>query len=256
MSQEQHRPTLRVLGVLERLAASEEGESLTQICQALDVPKSSLFPVIHTLQQRRYLHQDEATGRYVIGPSAYALGASLSTGRGMAPVVQIMEALVERCQETCQLAILDQGEVYYIEKVECNQTIRTITHVGDRRPANATALGKALLSGLTDEEVRALYPAGLPRLTDQTVTDFDRLFHQLEAIRQGEFALEEGESTAELTCSALPLRRRDGQVFAAISVATPLFRLSADKQALIRDCLSGAREAIELLAERRDFILS
>lgn len=255
MSQEQHRPTLRVLGVLERLAASEEGETLTQLSQALDVPKSSLFPVIHTLEERRYLHQDTMTGRYVVGPSAYALGASLSTGRGMAPVVQIMEALVARCQETCQLAILDQENVFYVEKVESNQTIRTITHVGDRRPANATALGKALLSGLKEEEIRALYPAGLPRLTDHTVTDMDVLLAQLEPVRNGGFALEEGESTAELTCCALPLRQQDGRVFAAISVATPLFRATEEKQELIRTCLLEARQAIELLAERRDFIL-
>ncbi len=254
MSQEQHRPTLRVLAVLEHLAASEEGETLTQLSQALQVPKSSLFPVIHTLQERRYLHQDDVTGRYRVGPSAHALGAALSTGRGMSPVVQIMEHLVSRCQETCQLAILDQGQVFYVEKVDSNQTIRTITRVGDRRPANATALGKALLSGLSDDQVRELYPAGLPRLTAQTITDFDVLLHQLEEIRQGGFALEQGESTAQLSCCAVPLRQ-GAHVFAAISIATPLFRVTEEKDRLIRRGLLEAREAIERLAERRDFIL-
>ena len=244
-----------MLGVLERLAARPEGETLTQICQGLNVPKSSLFPVIHTLEERRYLHQDPSTGRYLVGPGAYALGASLSTGRGMAPVVQLMEELVDRCQETCQLAILDQGEVFYIEKVDSNQAIRTITHVGDRRPANATALGKALLSGLTDDQVRDLYPDGLPRLTDRTVTDLGELLGQLAAIRQGDFAREVEESTAELTCCALPLRKPEGRVFAALSVATPLFRFTEEKEAQIRDCLLEARETLERLAERRDFIL-
>lgn len=254
MSQEQHRPTLRVLGVLERLAASEEGETLTQLSQGLDVPKSSLFPVVHTLEERRYIHQDSVTGRYLVGPSAYALGASLSSGRGMSPVVQIMEGLVAKCQETCQMAILDQGEVFYVEKVDSNQTIRTITRVGDRRPANATALGKALLSGLTDQQVQELYPAGLPSLTGQTITEFDVLLRQLEEIRQGGFAMEQGESTAQLSCFALPLRQGE-RVFAAISIATPLFRITEEKEQMIRQGLLEAREAIERLAERRDFIL-
>ena len=254
MSQEQHRPTLRVLAVLERLAANQEGETLTQLSQALHVPKSSLFPVIHTLEERRYLHQDPLTARYVAGPSSYALGAAFSTGRGMDPVVQIMEELVANCQETCQLAILDQGEVFYVEKVESNQTIRTITHVGDRRPANATALGKALLSGLSNEEIRALYADGLPRLTEQTISDMDTLLAQLDTIRGGSFALEQGESTAELTCYALPLRRQE-KIFAAISVATPLFRATDEKRWQVQACLLKAQERIELLAERRDFIL-
>ncbi|EJX02042.1 transcriptional regulator, IclR family [gut metagenome] len=173
----------------------------------------------------------------------------------MSPVVQIMEHLVSRCQETCQLAILDQGQVFYVEKVDSNQTIRTITRVGDRRPANATALGKALLSGLTDQEVRELYAEGLPHLTEQTITDMETLLAQLSEIRAGGFALEQGESTPQLACSALPLRQRD-RVFAAMSVAVPLFRATEEKQALIRSCLLEAREAIELLAERRDFILT
>ena len=55
MTQGQHRATARVLDILESLSGSEEGLTLTELSQALDAPKSSLFPIVHTLEERRYL---------------------------------------------------------------------------------------------------------------------------------------------------------------------------------------------------------
>lgn len=54
MTQGQHRATARVLDILESLSGSEEGLTLTELSQALDAPKSSLFPIVHTLEERRY----------------------------------------------------------------------------------------------------------------------------------------------------------------------------------------------------------
>ena len=122
-------------------------------------------------------------------------------------------------------------------------------------PANATAVGKALLSGLTNEEVRALYAGGLPRLTEQTITDVETLLAQLEAVRRGELAMEREESTDQLACWAAPLRRK-GTVFAALSISVPLFRCREEKIELVRRSLLTAQAEIEKLAETRNFGLS
>lgn len=107
-------------------------------------------------------------------------------------------------------------------------------------------VGKALLSGLTNEEVRALYAGGLPRLTEQTITDVETLLAQLEAVRRGELAMEREESTDQLACWAAPLRRK-GTVFAALSISVPLFRCREEKIELgppqSPDCPGGDRKA-------------
>ena len=173
MPQEQHRATSRILDLLELLSgANGAGYTLTELSQALHIPKSSLFSIIHTLEERRYVHCDK---HYSIGISAYVLGASFPAEQSLAVLHRVMEEVVARCRETCQLGVLDQGNILYLEKVDSPQAIRLISRVGDRLPANATALGKALLSGLSDEEVRTLYAAGLPRLTSHTVTELPQL---------------------------------------------------------------------------------
>ena len=234
MPQEQHRATARVLDILETLSGSGTGMTLTELAQALQAPKSSLFPIVHTLEQRRYLWQDQNSGRYTVGLGVLVLGTAFTEDRGLAPVVQVMKDLVNRCQETCQLGILDQGSVLYIEREDSNQAIRLISRVGVRLPANATAIGKALLSGLTEKEVRRLYAGGMPRLTEQTVTDLEVL------------------STPQMACWAVPLRRKQ-RVFAALSISVPMFRCLPEKIDLVRRSLLEAQAEIERLAEVRDF---
>ena len=241
MTQGQHRATARVLDILESLSGSEEGLTLTELSQALDAPKSSLFP--------------DGTGRYTMGPRALVLGAAFSADRGLAPITQVMKEVASKCQETCQMGILDQDRVLYVAREDSPQPIRLISWVGTRLPANATAVGKALLSGLTNEEVRALYAGGLPRLTEQTITDVETLLAQLEAVRRGELAMEREESTDQLACWAAPLRRK-GTVFAALSISVPLFRCREEKVELVRRSLLTAQAEIEKLAETRNFGLS
>ena len=255
MALEPHRATARVLDILERLSVSRNGLTLTELSHAMDAPKSSLFPIVHTLEERCYLRQEEATGRYTIGPGALTLSASAAADESLTSIIRVMKRVVAQCQETCQLGILDRGDVLYIGKEDSTQAIRMISRVGNRLPANATAIGKALLSGLSDQEVRKLYAGGLPRLTEQTVTDLDQLLEQLRSVREGAIATEQEESTPQLACWAVPLRHRH-RVFSALSVSVPLFRCQAEKVEQVCRCLLEAQAEIENMAGIRDFSMS
>lgn len=255
MQQEQHRVAARILDVMEYLAASEgHGYTLTEVATALQIPKSSLFPIIHTLEERKYIQLNKSSGQYTMGIRSYLLGAHFPEERGLTLVSRVMQTVAESCQETCQLGILDGENILYIEKVDSPQAIRMISHVGKRLPANTAAIGKALLSGLSDEGVRQLYAKGLPQLTEHTIIEMDELLAQLHCVRQGEPAWEREESTQQLQCWAVPLRRQ-GTVFAAISVSVPMFRCTAEKEHLVRESLLRSQQEIERLAEARNFTL-
>ena len=61
MAKTEHRPTARVLNILELLAANQEGLTLTEIAEAIDAPKSSILPLIHTMAQRKFIFLDVHT---------------------------------------------------------------------------------------------------------------------------------------------------------------------------------------------------
>jgi len=218
-----HQPTLRVLQVLEQIARNEGGQRLTDLSKALQIPKSTLLPILQTLCHQKYFSQDEM-GRYAPGTALFSLGTAFSDGF---PVLQYvheqLQQLVGELGETCYFGVLDEGLVLYLEKVDSPQPLRILTSVGRRLPAYATGIGKALLCELNESQLRALYPNGLTPLTEHTVTDVTQLHQQLVQARLEGYAWESEESTPHVRCFAVPIYKH-GIVVAAISVSIPLFR--------------------------------
>lgn len=248
-----HRSTERVLDILELAASDAGGFTLTEIAQRIGAPKSSLFPIIRTMAEKKYLQANTQTGRYCIGVKALEVGYAYLQDTGIIEDVrEQMRQIVENCGETCHFGQLDGQEVIYLLKVDSPQSIRTFSSVGKRLPAYITAIGKALLSDLDYDQLAALYAEGLRAVTPHTITDLPTLYEQLAAIHAGEFATEVEESEPLIRCVALPVRK-DGRVVAALSVAIPVFRYEEGKLQNIQSLLLGARERIESLLRMSGF---
>ena len=99
MGQEQHRATARVLDIVESLSEVQEGLTLTELAVALKAPKSSLFPIVHTLEQRKYIMCDAGSGKYRLGLRTYIIGASCTSQSGFEPLINIMNSVTESTQE-------------------------------------------------------------------------------------------------------------------------------------------------------------
>lgn len=228
-----HQPTFRVLQVLQQISQDSSGLRLADLSRNLDIPKSTLLPILQTLCQSKYLSQDDM-GRYIPGTALFSLGTAFS---GTFPVLRYVQEqlqhLVAALDETCFFGVLDEGQVLYLEKSESSQPLRMLTSIGHRLPAYATGIGKALLCELDEAQLRQLYPNGLTALTEHTVTDFSLLSSQLLQARQENYAWECEESTPHVRCFAVPVRKY-GTIVAAISVTIPLFRYQeADRPRII-----------------------
>jgi len=244
-----HQPTLRVLQVLQNIASEGSGKRLTELSRELDIPKSTLLPILQTLCRQRFLTQDE-TGRYGAGTSLFSLGATFSGKFPILPYVhEQLERLVRELGETCYFGVLNGGDVLYLEKADYPQPLRMLTSVGHRLPAYATGLGKALLMEHDVSQLKALYPDPLPSLTEQTITDLPQLNLQLRQARMDGFTWESEESTPHVRCFAVPVRKH-GQIVAAISVTIPLFRYEENQKKRILDALTETSRRIQQTIEQ------
>lgn len=245
MESTQHRPTLRVLEVLELLSQNDEGYILSEISSILSIPKGSLHPIIQTLQDKHYIGYDRNTQRYSIGLKCYEVGNKyLSQMNVLDEIRDIAKKVVAECKETCHFAILNEKDVIYLLKEESNETIRMVSSIGKRIPAHSTAIGKALLSGFTVKQLEDLYSGGLSRITENTITDIHELCRQIEEVRKGKVAFESEESSLNVTCIAVPIEK-DGNVVAAMSVSVPVFRATDEKKEQIRQILLQAKQEAE-----------
>ena len=160
----------------------------------------------------------------------------------------LMRHIVKECSESCNYAKLSDGDVLCLMKVDSPEAIRMFSAPGRRMPAYSTALGKALLSDMSRDQIRSLYPNGLQAITKNTVTDMDKLFKQLMEVRQTGIATEWEENIEMIRCFAVPIRY-NGAITAASSVAIPTFRCSDEKANKIKGLLIAARPKIVSLLE-------
>ena len=240
-----HKPTLRVLSVLELVANSGlTPYTLSELSARLDIPPSTLLPIVHTLRDRQYLSFDERNQSYSLGLRIFELGSMIQATDYYSSIVELMRNVVDGCGETCHFGILSGGDVLYLAKVNSPRAIRMFSMMGRRLPAYSTGIGKALLRDFEKEELQALYPKGLTPLMPHTVTDFDELYRQVLQIRAEGFAYENEESNENIRCIAVPLCV-NGRVRAAMSVAVPVFRYSEELRKTVERLLKETAPLIE-----------
>lgn len=250
---EEHKPTLRVIHILEALRNQPEGMTLTEISKNCEMPKGSISPIIHTLASCKFLRYDELSGKYSIGIRCYEIGNEYISQLNVSDEIrEITKDIVGKCNETSHFAILDGRDVVYLIKQDSSEAIRMVSSIGKRIPAYSTAIGKALLSGYTDEAVRTLYADGLEKITENTVVDINVLCDQLEEIRHTKIAYESEESSMNITCIAVPVEK-NGEVVAALSVSIPIFRATDEKKEQIKQVLLNGKQQIENLIRTLPF---
>lgn len=241
-----HRSTSRVLDILQLIAANPSVYTQAQISEVLKAPKSSLFPILHTLNARHFIRQDNA-GRYRIDFAAFQIGSSYLQGWNfLEDTEQILRELTAASGETSHLATLAEGNVLYLKKIDSPEQIRMTSRVGIQLPAYSTALGKAMLIDCEMSDLMKLYPDGLKPVTDNTITDMKILIQQLHDCRNKGYTYEVEESTEYIRCFAVPIRQK-GQIVAAISVAIPTFRYSDKKTEQVIGLLFTAQFRIQNL---------
>jgi DNA-binding IclR family transcriptional regulator len=156
-----------------------------------------------------------------------------------------LEDLYEATHETIHLAVLDEGEVLYVEKISGHGGIAELTRVGGRMPAHCTGVGKVLLAHARPEVVDAVFAAGLDPHTAATVTDPDRLRAELDRVRAGGVAVDREECTPGMVCVAAPVLGPDGSCRAALSITGPAATLPLDRLApTVRTAALGITRAM------------
>jgi len=222
----------KTFSILEVLLQQGSAMNMTEISEKLGLYPSTTHRILDTLKHWGYVEQDPRTQKYQLGLKALELGmAKLQQIDLVREATPYLKELVKQCNETVHLGVLEEGEVMYLAKEESSQTIRMISYVGKRAPVHCTALGKVLLTYLSVEErKKILGEKVLPRLTENTITDKSELEKELSKVREQGFALDREENEKDVRCIAAPIRNYQGEVIAALSISSPVFRIDKNAQ--------------------------
>ena len=241
------RSILRLLQVFDKLGKHPEGQTLSQLCQSLGMPKTTLFTMLKMLESAHYLTQDG--GAYRLGPEAVALGATMaeSPRRNFPDCAKdVLQTLSQRTGETCFLAVLtaDRQFCRYVAVAETENWLRFSVKVGSQKAAYATGSGRAMLAYMPEKEVLQLldrFP--FERLTPKTVSSRRSLQASLKDVRKRCVSTVDSGTVAGVLAIAAPIFGADGQVAAALSVGGPSTRM-AERVLAVEAAVKEAAEDI------------
>jgi IclR family transcriptional regulator, KDG regulon repressor len=238
----------RAVVLLELFLDGNRSLSVPEMVVRLGLPRSTTHELVSTLVSKGLLAPVQGQpGRFTLGLRIFELGGAYLAGLDLARQgAEVAEAVVAECDETTQIAVLDGCQAVYIAKVDSTRHLRLVSAVGRRLPAHLTAVGKILLSSLSDEEVVDRYggSATLPGMTRNSITSMARLLEELAPVRARGLAFDDCESNADVRCVAAPVLDREGAVVAGISISAPITRAGEDRLAQLAKLVQ--RGAIDL----------
>ncbi len=233
-----NKSTARTADILMMFAASEKPLTITEISRAMNMPKSSAFEILYTLEEKGFLEiENDQLKTFKLGVKIFEVGAAFLSKTGLHGVARpFIEKLMIQCGETVFLAVEDKGKIVYLDKAEGNAHIRTTCVIGGRNYMHLTGLGKALLAAYPTEKVRAITGGGaLLQRTERTIAHFDNLVQDLEGIRKRGYSIDDREGVEDIYCAAAPIYDRLNQPIAAISVACLYSQMSEEKRGQISE---------------------
>jgi IclR family transcriptional regulator, acetate operon repressor len=216
--------TDKALNLLEAAAAPGYPHRLGDIAAAAGVPKASAHRILQNLVGSSFLAAD-GTGSYSPGPRLRALAARVAQGCEEDQVMRAeLEVLSRRIKNTVHMGVRTGDVATCLVKVTGPNPVQASSRVGAQLSLHATAIGKCVLSGLSDDELTALVArTGLPPRTEKTITDLATLRAELARVREQGYAVDEEENETGVRCLATPVRDAKGAVIGGIDVSVITF---------------------------------
>jgi DNA-binding IclR family transcriptional regulator len=234
----------RGLEILSILSGERRKLTLSEIAATLGVTRSSAYRLLYTLGHLGFVDYDAGSKSYQLGPQVLNLGFGYLASRDLVEVAMPhLLRLRDRTGWSAHLGELHGNEVVYLARVATRRAIASNVHVGTRLPARATTMGRVLLAGLSEREVRDLYDhefamqprsGGIAQLIDRLADD-----------RARGFVVQNSVYEPGVASVAAPILDANDRTIAAVNIsAVAMFTDDTELNGLLKTEVVAAAEAI------------
>lgn len=217
----------RGFAVLLAFDADLPTPTLAELASRTGFSRPAVRRILLTLQKLGYV---AAQGpRWTLTPRVLTIGQHYAATHGIVEVAQPhLMRVAERTGESASLAQLDGIDVVYVARVHVRRVLSLNVDVGTRLPVHATSMGRVLAAYAESTIVDRVVEAGLPRLTEWTVTDPVEFRDRLHDVRRAGYAIVDSELEDGFLSAAVPVRDSAGEVVAALAYSTARGRHSIE----------------------------
>jgi DNA-binding IclR family transcriptional regulator len=239
------RAVERALQIMDCFSTDHPERGISEIAQHVGLHKATTHRIVTTLVNFGYLERSSDDQKYKLGMRLANLGNKVIKHIEIRDeALPIMNGLVGKLDEACDLSIFDRGDVYYVVVIKSTHALSIAAAVGQRLPPYCTASGKMLLAYLSPEELDGYIKLPIKSFTEKTVTQPDELRRQLALFRQQGYAYDDEEYEVGIRAVAVPIFNHQEKVVAALGIPSPTSRMTSERIPEIARILKEAGEEI------------
>lgn len=242
----------RALELLALFTPQRSRWSVSDLARTTGLHKSVVTRLMATMNLAGFVVQDPASKTYGIGPRAFAVGNVYEPHTILSQIARpVMHEVTEQHGHATSLGVPAGAAFVYLLVNERVHPMRVAAAVGEVRDYHANAIGKVLLAGRRDDEVRALLgSAPLPRPTRYTIASIDRLLAELVEVRRSGVAFNREEAVMGIGAVASPVVDGVGTHIAGLSIVYPSHLVTVQEVDRLAEAVKAAARAISLQLSR------
>lgn len=239
----------KALDLLFYLAKTVGEVSLARLSKETGMNKATALRYLSVLESRGVVERRQ--GGWSLGLSLFELGSKVPVRALVVEKVRpILDRLARESGESSNLACLAGDSAIYLDRAEANRSLRMRSAPGDRLPLYCTGVGKAILSQLPEERIRAILgPGPLSRINETTLTEPEDVIREAQRARELGYGVDREEYEIGLTCYAMPLRLPGSDFAGAISISGPSARMRnpESKERFLSLLKAATQEALQAI---------
>jgi IclR family transcriptional regulator, KDG regulon repressor len=238
----------RAAELLKAIATTTESQTARELATRCALNRTTAWRLLVTLEHCGLVERNSSTQRYSIGYGLVALASAPSARTALVRAARpVLERLIRDVPETINLSVAAPDAVIAIDQLDPPHPVQLVNYINEPLPLHCTSNGKVLLATWSPDELDKFLARRLPRLTDQTLTDPDRLRACLDTVRHSGYATTIGEVDPSINGASAGIRGVDGAMVATVSVSGPAFRLTEQR---LHEIAPRVRDAAAEIAAR------
>lgn len=208
----------KAFSILKYMASERRTLKITEIAAATEIPKGTVYRILDSLVAEGMVLPREK--EFELGPTTVFLAAGY---RGQAQLAEVARPFLVKLRnellETVHLLILENWELFYLDKMESPYQVRMHSRVGGKGNPLRLSAGRAILAILPPEEQSFLLGTA----------PTSELQHECEDIRKVGYAIDNEDNEPGLRCVGAAITDDEGFPLGAISISAPIYRFTEEK---------------------------
>jgi DNA-binding IclR family transcriptional regulator len=219
----------RAIDLLEYLAEKPEGQTISELAEALRLPTNSVFRILRTLSAKGYVIQKHK--QYEISSKLFALGAHAIAEESLfEKITPVMRELRDEIKETIIFGKISGDRGVILEQIPGLLPVKVVVEVGYNFPLHCSAPAKAIMAFLPEEEKKELIGKAIfEKFTVKTITNSEKLLTELNQVKIDGFAFDMEEADLDVRCISAPIMNVRSYPIAALWITGPASRLTSEK---------------------------